>query len=96
MRQPLDRHLAAAGADLDRHLGLHQLAGDDRHRLANEVALLAGEHVGNNIRNSHPSVFGHRGAPLIDSWLNRRVWSPRWPEPCPGPYTGAVTPLLPT
>jgi hypothetical protein len=33
MRQALDRHLTAAGADLSRHLGLHQLARDDRHRL---------------------------------------------------------------
>jgi hypothetical protein len=33
MRQPIRRHLATAGADLDRHLGLHQLARDDRHRL---------------------------------------------------------------
>jgi len=38
----------------------HHFAGDDRHRLADEVALLAGEHVRNDIRNSHPSVFGHR------------------------------------
>jgi len=60
------------------------------------VAPLAAGATGNDIRNRHPCLFGHRGAPLIDSCMNRRVWSPRWPEPCSGPYAGAVTPLLPT
>ena len=85
MRQPLDRHLTTTRTDLDRHLRLHQLTRDDRHRLTHEIAMLTRKHVGNNIRNSHPSAFGHRGAPLIDSWMNRRVWSPRWPEPYSGP-----------
>ncbi|CAN5776519.1 hypothetical protein BH20ACT14_BH20ACT14_10060 [soil metagenome] len=85
VRRALGRDFAVGGADLGRHLRLHQLAGDDRHRLADEVAVLASEHVGNDIRNSHPCLFGHRGAPLIDSSWNRRVWGPRWPEPSPTP-----------
>jgi hypothetical protein len=38
MRRALDRHLAASGTDLVRHLRLHQLARDDRHRFPNEIA----------------------------------------------------------
>src|SRR6201998_3123422 len=37
--------------------------------------------LGNDIGSGHPLLYGHRGAPfLIDSWCNRRVWTPRWPE----------------
>jgi len=68
MRRPLGAHLPVASADLSRYLRLHQLTGDDRNRLPHEIAVLAREHVGDDIRNGHASAFGHRGAPLIDSW----------------------------
>ena len=38
MRHPVRGHLAMPGTDLRRHLGVHQLRGDERHRLPKEVA----------------------------------------------------------
>src|SRR5581483_3465058 len=96
IRRPLRRYLAMRGANLGRDLRLHQLAHDQRHRLAHEIPVLTREHVGNDISNRHPLRHGHRGTPLIDSWWNRRVWNPRWPNhPRPAP-TRTATPLLPT
>jgi len=96
VRPSLRAHLAASGADLSRDLRLHQLARDELDRLAQEVARLAGEHLGNDIGNGHAVVLGHRGAPFVDR-LGRQ---PTSLEPAvaglPSDYRGAATPLLPT
>src|SRR6185312_14791095 len=96
MRPPLGTHLAAGGADLSRDLRLHQLASDELDRLPQEVASLAGEHIGNDIGNGHAVALGHRGAPFVDR-LGRQPTSlePAVAEPT-SDYPGAATPLLPT
>src|SRR4051812_45301192 len=84
------------GADLRRDLDLHQLARDQRDRLTHETAVLAREHIGNDISDRHPLRHGPRGAPPIDTGVNRRVWNPQSPDyPRPAP-AGTATPLLPT
>jgi hypothetical protein len=56
-------HLASTGADLARDLGLHQLGGDHRHRLAQEVGMLGDQGLGDDLGGRHASALGHRGAP---------------------------------
>jgi hypothetical protein len=55
-----------AGADLRRDLRLHQLARDQTDRLAQEIAGLTREYIGNDIGNGHAVTLGHRGAPFVD------------------------------
>jgi hypothetical protein len=86
MRHPrLWRDLTQLRADLGADLGLHQLRGDHRDRLTHEITVLACEHASNDISGSHPSTFGHRGAPSHRSaGTDRRAWTPRWSEPLRG------------
>jgi hypothetical protein len=62
MRDARRRDLAELGANLDRHLGLHQLTRDQRDSVPHEITVLTSHHMRNDI-SSHPSPFGHRGAP---------------------------------
>jgi hypothetical protein len=65
MRQPrLGRDLAELRADLGADLGLHQLAGDQRDRLAHEILEPTVAHLGDDIGNRHALTFGHRGCLL--------------------------------
>jgi len=59
---PVGAALAAPGADLGRDLGLHQLGGDHRHRLAQEVAVLGDQGLGDDLGGRHALALGHRGA----------------------------------
>src|ERR1700749_3711630 len=70
------------GAHLARDLGLHQLAADQRDRLAHEILQPAIAHLRDNIGNRHPLTFGHRGAPSHrTAGTDRRASTPRWAEP---------------
>ena len=65
MRQPhLGRDLPQLSTNLSADLGLHQLAGDQRDRLANEILKPTIHRLGDDIGNRHPLTFGHRGALL--------------------------------
>ena len=90
--------LTLAGADLALDLGLHDLGGDHRHALAQEVGVLVDQRLGYDPGARHALALGHRGAPSsVDLQVNRRVWGPRWPELRSGPYVALlVTPLLAT
>jgi hypothetical protein len=63
VRRALRADLPEPGTDLDRYRGLDQLAGDQRDRLTNEIAVLTRHHLGEDVSSSHPVPFGHRGAP---------------------------------
>src|SRR5680860_1395249 len=68
--------------DSARDLGLHQLRGDHRHRLREEIGVLVDQGLGDDLGGRHAWALGHRGASFRQSTLvvNRRVWGPRWPE----------------
>src|ERR1700682_5737894 len=63
MRHAIRADLAELGADLDRHLGLHQLTRDQRDRVTHEITVLTGHHTRNDISSSYPSPFRHSGCP---------------------------------
>lgn len=65
MRRPLAAHLAAAGADRA-EIAASISSRNQRHRLAQEIAHLIGEHVGNDIANGHAVALDHRGVPFVD------------------------------
>src|SRR3954469_17256423 len=64
--------LAALGADQLGDLGLHQLLGDNAHRLADHVAVLLTQHPADDLLDRHPLGTGHR-------W--RLLSSTPWNEP---------------
>jgi hypothetical protein len=55
-------HLPLAGADLAGDLCLHDLGGDHRHGLAQEVAVLVDQGLGDDLAGRHALSLGHRGA----------------------------------
>jgi len=57
------RALAAAGARQRRDLRIHQLAHDQRHRIAQQVSMLAGHRTCDDIGRGHHPILGHHGAP---------------------------------
>jgi hypothetical protein len=62
MRDPrLRTNLAELGANLARDLRLHDLARDQRDRLAHEVLQPTVHRLGDDISNRHALPFGHRG-----------------------------------
>ena len=63
VRHALGRTLAALNAGQLRDLGLHQLAHDQRHAVAQQIAVLAGHRACDDIGSGHHPVLGHRGAP---------------------------------
>ena len=56
--------LAAGGADQLRDLRLHQLSGDQPHRLAQHVGVLVCHHLSDDLLDRHALALGHRGALL--------------------------------
>lgn len=60
---PLGAPLAPGSADLAGNLGLHQLGGDHRHRVAQEVGVLGDQGLGDDLGGRHALLLGHRGAP---------------------------------
>ena len=65
MRQPrLGRDLTERSADLSGNLAFHQLPGDQRDRLTNEILKPTIHRLGDDIGNRHPLTFGHRGVLL--------------------------------
>src|SRR5262249_20908341 len=94
MREPLLRHsLAAGGADLLRHLCLHQLLHDPAQRLAQEVEPLTLEQVANDLLARHPLPLGHRGdSPLVSSWQEPTSLSAAVAGPSSGTVRRSVTP----
>ncbi len=93
----LGRPLAAPRARQLDDLGLHQLTHDQRHRLTQQVTVLAGHRARDDIGRGHHPVLGHRGAPTHRSrGKDRRAWTPRWSEPHGPTPTAPPTPLLPT
>ena len=61
------RHLAPPGADLGGDLGLHQLPGDHRHRLPEEIGVLLDQGLGHDLGARHALPLGHRGASFRQS-----------------------------
>ncbi|MDX6644496.1 MAG: hypothetical protein QOK40_223, partial [Miltoncostaeaceae bacterium] len=66
-RARLGGALAVAGADLGRHLGLHDLVAEEAHRLPDQVGVLVGEHLAHQRVGAHGVGVGHRGAPSTRS-----------------------------
>jgi hypothetical protein len=65
MRQPRRRrNLTELGPDLRRDLALHQLAGDQRDRLTNEIVKPTVHRLGDDIGNRHALTSGHRGVSI--------------------------------
>ena len=99
MRQPrLRRDLAELRADLSADLGLHQLARNERDRLADEILKPTIAHLGDDIGNRHALTFGHRGDLLhVDCTIQPTSSAPRWPTlGGASTYQASVTPLLPS
>jgi hypothetical protein len=65
--------LTVSGADELGHLRLHQLLADPQQALTQNVNTLALEEVADDLIGRHPCHLGHRGAPFVDPWLDRRV-----------------------
>ena len=62
MRQPhIRRDLSQPGADLATDFALHQLAGDQRDRLTNEILKPTIHRLRDDIGNRHDLTIGHRG-----------------------------------
>ena len=65
VRRPcLGRYLSQPGADLIADLGVHDLAGDQRDRLPDEILKPPITHLRNDIGNRHALTFGHRGVSI--------------------------------
>ena len=65
MRGPrIRRNLAQLGADLAADLALHQLTGDQRDRLPDEILKPTIHRLGDDIGNRHALTFGHRGVSI--------------------------------
>ena len=99
MRQPgLRRDLAKPSTNLGADLGFHQLAGDDRDRLPDEILKPPVADLRDDIGNRrHALTFGHRGVSIhVDCGNSRRVRR-HGGRPSRAPtYQALVTPLLPT
>jgi hypothetical protein len=67
------RALAAAGPDELGDLGLHRLLADPEQALAQVVDAFPLEEVADDLVGRHPCHLGHRGAPFVDPWRDRRV-----------------------
>ena len=63
----LGRDFAERGADLSRDLAFHQLAGDQRDRLPDEILKSTIHRLGDDIGNRHALTFGHRGVLLTST-----------------------------
>ena len=97
MTARLGRDLAEPGADLRRDLALHQLAGDQRDRLADEILKPTITHLRDDIGNRHALTFGHRGVSIRLTAEQPTSSAPRWPTLSQrSTYPTLVTPLLPT
>ena len=80
MRRPdVGRDLTELRADLRRDLALHQLAGDQRHRLTHEILKPTVAHLRDDIANRHALTFGHRGVLLHVDCEQPTSSAPRWP-----------------
>jgi hypothetical protein len=66
MRRAVLGPLAALRADELRHLGLHQLAGDRLHGLADHVAVLLAQHLPDDLLDRHSVPTGHRRPPFVE------------------------------
>src|SRR5439155_26843796 len=75
----LRRDLADRGADLLADLGLHQLAGDQRDRLAHEILKPTIAHLRDDIGNRHALTIGHRGVSQRRLLEQPTSSAPRWP-----------------
>jgi len=64
----LHASLSPPGADLAGDLGLHQLRGDHRHRLAQEVGVLGDQGLGDDLGGRHALALGHRGVLSSLTW----------------------------
>jgi hypothetical protein len=81
MRRALRRPFAAPGAGQLRDLGLHQLTHDQRDRVAQQISMLAGHRLRDDIGSGHHLALGHRGAPSHRTrGKARRAWTPRWSD----------------
>ena len=98
------RNLALAGADLAGDLGLHDLRGDHRHALAQEVGMLLDQRLGYDPGARHALVLGHRGVPFVSRLAGQPTslgpavagTSSRRFRGAASGHCGPVTPLLAT
>ena len=80
MRQPpLGRDLAELRANLGADLRLHQLPGDQRDRLPDEILQPTIAHLRNDIGNRHALTIGHRGVSFTSTAVQPTSSAPRWP-----------------
>ena len=80
MRQPrLGRDLAELRTDLSADLGFHQLTGNQRDRLPDEILKPTIAHLRDDIGNRHALTFGHRGVLLHVDCEQPTSSAPRWP-----------------
>jgi hypothetical protein len=95
MRRARLADLAVRGPDLIGDFRVHQLAHDQRDRVAHEVAVLARHHLGDQLGRSHPLALGHRGVSFTSTARTADELDAAVAEPLYD-YRVPVTPLLPT